>query len=377
MWLKTDASVDVVAFFILRTTDRRLEGRAGRARAHPVSRQRAVHRAPAELRRRRPAGLRRRALRPRPRTCRRSRATCDRRRRADHGGRSDAFVCRRHYAHTAARHACCRWHSTPDEGAPSTTAASSARYTEAGRAAPVLGRLRELLGEELPEMPGVEHRGRRAPERHRAARAPRRARPSGAPMPVLALGEAGNGRTIALAVDGSHRLALQRLRRQRRRSRARRASGTRLLGWLMRDPRFEPALVELPGGCIAGDPPRCCCAAVWVRGRRATARAPRSRCRRWAAPARANHRGRRAAGSAPVPVELGPLEPGGYAVTVRLEQQGSSAPSRLEFACEAGGTEWADPRPDADRLAHRSGSTGGVGVGTASWTRSRCPGRRW
>src|SRR5262245_65701488 len=80
---------------------------------------------------------------------------------------------------------------------------------------------------------------------------PNRKTASGAPMPVLVLREHGSGRTIALTIDGSHRLLFSAFAA----SAAGRAHGAfwdGMLGWLMRDPRFEPAAV-VPGGCIAGE----------------------------------------------------------------------------------------------------------------------------
>ena len=61
-------------------------------------------------------------------------------------------------------------------------------------------------------------------------------------MPLLALGEKGDGRAIALAVDGTHRLAYSALASETA-GRAHGALWDGLLGWLMRDPRFEPAQV--------------------------------------------------------------------------------------------------------------------------------------
>ena len=72
--------------------------------------------------------------------------------------------------------------------------------------------------------------------------------------PVLALGEYGSGRTIALTVDGSHKLLFSTFAAGAA-GRGHGAFWDALLGWLMRDPRFEPARIELPEGdysCIRG-----------------------------------------------------------------------------------------------------------------------------
>ena len=65
----------------------------------------------------------------------------------------------------------------------------------------------------------------RAPARSSSGRTPRLKTPIGAPMPLLALGEKGDGRAIALAIDGTYRLGVQRARLRDRGARARRALG--------------------------------------------------------------------------------------------------------------------------------------------------------
>lgn len=234
--------------------------------------------------------------------------------------------------------------------------------TDAGRVAPVLQPLLELLGEQLPEMRGVNVVGDARPDATVLWTHPWLRTQAGAPMPVLALGEYGNGRTIALGVDSSHRLRFSSFAAQAA-GRAHGAFWDAMLGWLMRDPRFEPAVVDLPDGCIAGQPVKLTLRSVFwrdvqQRGGRAKlevvqmGQGERVRELEVAVPA----------GDEPVPVELRPLDPGGYAVTVRLIEPGRSAPSRYEFACETGGSEWADPRPDPERLAQIAQSTGGVAV---------------
>jgi hypothetical protein len=75
----------------------------------------------------------------------------------------------------------------------------------------------------------------------------------------------------------------------------------------------------------------------------------------------------------PVTVELGRLGAGGYTVTVQLAKRGRAAPSRYDFACEVGGQEWADPRPDAPRLRQIAERTGGVAVTAADLERLPLP----
>jgi hypothetical protein len=195
---------------------------------------------------------------------------------------------------------------------------------------------------------------------------------SGAPMPVLALGEHGSGRTIALTIDGSHRLLFSAFAS----SSAGRAHGAfwdAMLGWLMRDPRFEPAVIEPRGGCVTGEE------TTLVLRVPNMGRDPAS-----AGPSGAGQKGEatvtvRRLGSAEVvrtlratiqgaePVELaaGKLEQGGYSATVEIGagQAGAKGPTtRRDFACERGGDEWADPRPDVDRLRAIAAATGGAEV---------------
>src|SRR5690606_12295142 len=61
-------------------------------------------------------------------------------------------------------------------------------------------------------------------------------------------------------------------------------------------------------------------------------------------------------------VDVGPLEPGGYTARVRL---GDGPATRRDFACERGGDEWADSRPDAARLRAMARATGGEMVTAA------------
>ena len=60
--------------------------------------------------------------------------------------------------------------------------------------------------------------------------------------------------------------------------------------------------------------------------------------------------------SAVAEVMLPPLAAGGYTARLKL---GPGPTTRRDFACEAGGDEWADSRPDADRLKAIADATGG------------------
>jgi uncharacterized membrane protein len=236
------------------------------------------------------------------------------------------------------------------------------RVSSAGKHAPVLEPLLSLIGEQLPEMPGtnvvadardgatvlLEH-----PTHQTAGRQP---------MPVLALGEYGSGRSIALTVDGSHKLLFSNWAADAA-GRAHGAFWDAMLGWLMRDPRFEPARARLPNGCIAGVDTTLEIRSVFVEeGAEAEVVVTRMGSGKEVVHEKLSLPG----SGAPLAVPLGKLGAGGYTASIRLVRQAESAPSHYDFACEAGGPEWADPRPDVERLAAIARVTGGVHVDAAA-----------
>lgn len=232
------------------------------------------------------------------------------------------------------------------------------RFTKAGRYAPVLSPLQSLMGMRLPEMPGTNLVG---PAREGATvllEHPTLMAGDGA-MPVLALGEYGSGRSIALTFDGAHKLLFSEFAVDAA-GRAHGAFWDALLGWLMRDPRFEPAKVTAPEGCIAGMPTNLTLRAVFAEE---GAKAELSVARMGTGEKVATRTVELSGDGTPTVVDIEPLDAGGYTATVRLAEQGQAAPSRYDFACEAGGLEWADPRPDVARLETIAAATGGEVVG--------------
>jgi uncharacterized membrane protein len=240
---------------------------------------------------------------------------------------------------------------TPDK--PFDTADFTARYTEAGRVAPVLRSLRELFGEELPSFTGsnslgpardgsivlLEHPDRRAGD---------------ARMPILSLGESGDGRSIALAADGTHELAFSEFS-EKAAGRAYGALWDGLLGWLMRDPRYEAARVELLGECFAGVPTTLRLSRlpgtdgdVELSLERLSLKNDKPIIKKLKAPP-----------SGPIDIDVGALEAGGYTARARI---GAAPPTRYDFACEKGGSAWSDSRPDPERLAQIARATGGRAV---------------
>jgi len=228
------------------------------------------------------------------------------------------------------------------------------RYTAAGRDTPVLEALRSLYGNRLPEMSGtnvldVPREGTVVLWEH-----PTLTTTLGNPMPVLALGEHGNGRVVALSVDGTHKLAFSELAADTA-GRGYGAFWDALLGWLMRDPRYEPARLELEAPCRAGAPtPLRVHSVPGLEGEVQLKLIPlgsKGPTRVIDAPPRN--------GRTSFTVELPPLDPGGYAVRLRV---GEGPSTRHDFACERGGQEWADPRPDPEHLKAIAEATGGTSV---------------
>jgi uncharacterized membrane protein len=254
------------------------------------------------------------------------------------------------------------------DGSSGATAADTASFvpswTEQGRAAPLLGPLRAVTSEELPSMPGANVLGDVRPGGVVLWTHPTRVTKGGAPMPVLAISDQGDGRSIALGVDGGWLLEFSPLG-ARTAGRGHGALWDGLLGWLMRDPRFEPAQVEVVGGCTAG-------LASTLRVRVLPA-PPNAKPETIALDVSQIDRGQGDKTPSAPPIHLEAKRPtgadttvdlplparnaGGYTARLRI---GNGPTTRRDFACEAGGDEWADPRPDGDRLRALASATGGT-----------------
>jgi uncharacterized membrane protein len=239
------------------------------------------------------------------------------------------------------------------DGSPNATSADTSpfdlQWTPEGHLAPLLGPLRDVLGEDLPKVPGANVLGDVRPGGIVLWSHPSLTTKSGAKMPVLAIGDEGDGRTIALGIDAAWQLQFSALG-ARTAGRGYGALWDGLLGWLMRDPRFESAQLEIVGGCTAGLPTKLRAHLLPSgAGSTATGSAPHlaldvTRIDR--PQPQLSAAGSAAAGTL-VEFSLPPLEAGGY--TARLRVAGGAA-ARHDFACEAGGDEWADSRPDPQRL---------------------------
>jgi uncharacterized membrane protein len=241
----------------------------------------------------------------------------------------------------------------PPSAKPFDTAPFVPEYTEAGREAPMLASLRELYGDELPEMPGENTLGAARPGalvlwQHPTLKA------GGAPMPVLALGEEGDGRTIALGVDGTHLLAFSEMAAKAA-GRGYAALWGGLLGWLMRDPRYEAAKMELKDDCFTGEPTTIVLTRLPGMNGDISFKLERLGKNAGKPIKRTVH----APPPGPLEISVGDLEPGGYTAEARI---GAAPATRFDFSCEKGGQAWSDSRPDPRRLERIAEVTDGLSV---------------
>jgi uncharacterized membrane protein len=228
-------------------------------------------------------------------------------------------------------------------------------WTEDGRTTPLLAPLRGVVGEELPQMPGTNILGDVRAGGLVLWSHPTRTTKSGAPMPILAIGDQGDGRSIALGIDGAWQLEFSQLG-ARTAGRGYGAMWDGLLGWLMRDPRFESGQLDLAAPCVANEPARVRVHAADAGKASGKAVVEIRRLDRQEAPPMQVEVPPSESRSI-VDVTLPPLPAGGYTARLKL---GPGPTTRRDFACEAGGDEWADSRPDADRLRALAQATGGT-----------------
>jgi uncharacterized membrane protein len=234
---------------------------------------------------------------------------------------------------------------------PENDDAFTPNWTRDGTSAPLLAALHGVTAGELPAMPGTNIVGDLRPQSLALWDHPTQKTRSGARMPVLAVGEHGDGRSIALTVDGSWLLSFSSLG-ARTAGRGHAAMWDGLLGWLMRDPRYEPAQLDLPAGCVADLPSTL---RIQAQGRAETAKLNLRRAGMANPPPPIAIETRLAGDS--TSVTLPPLPAGGYTGTLQV---GSGLSTRVDFACEVGGDEWADSRPDPGRLERIAKATGGT-----------------
>ncbi len=244
----------------------------------------------------------------------------------------------------------------PEQGAPFDMAPFEPRVTAAGRAAPALRSVSELLAQQLPTMQGSNTLGPLRPGAIALWEHPDR-RAEGKPMPVLALGESGDGRAIALGVDNTHLLEWSELG-ERGAGRAHGALWEGLVGWLMRDPRYESARIDLSHECRAGAPVEL--SITRPPGAGVDVKLSLERMGEGTAAPLQEKQLRLEGNVESALVPLGVLGEGGYSATVRI---GNAPPTRFDFACERGGAAFADSRPDPSLMERIAQASGGVSLG--------------
>jgi hypothetical protein len=126
----------------------------------------------------------------------------------------------------------------------------------------------------------------------------------------------------------------------------------------MRDPRFEPARLQLTETCTAGLPSTLRARLLSIDPR--AGGVVTIDVNRIDKAGGAIHLQRvRPPSADTLDVALPALAAGGYTARLRTDE---GATTRYDFACEAGGDEWADTRPDPDRLRALARATGGAFV---------------
>ena len=239
------------------------------------------------------------------------------------------------------------------EFVPSTTAI--------GQQAPILAPLRRLVGDRLPQFPGANTLGPPRDDARTLWVHPQRSflpirgqTMAGGPMPVLSIRDVNDGRTVALGLDSTYRLAWGTLAAETA-GRAYSALWEALLGWVMHESRFEPFRGELQGVCIHNSAAN----VRWVVpvGTRGRLRIEVEGLGTKGGPAFVLER--EIDGTSTIDTQLNPLPEGAYAAMAQIS---GGMTTRLDFACEKGGTALADSRPDALRLSRLATSTRGDAV---------------
>jgi uncharacterized membrane protein len=222
------------------------------------------------------------------------------------------------------------------------------RVTEAGKSAALLMPLTDLLGERLPSFSGANTFGPARPDavvlwEHpgRTALPFRSSQPPG-PMPVLAVSEVRDGRVVALSVDSTFRFGWGEVGAATG-GRAYGAFWDGLLGWVMREPRFEGLRSELLSPCIVGTDTTLRIMSAGNEGRTLKVRV--ERLARLGPVVFEKSAPIESWGGTELP--LSGLDEGAYSVVARI---GEGPGSRMDFACEHGGEEYMDSRPDRERL---------------------------
>ncbi|MBI2392369.1 MAG: hypothetical protein HYV09_22475 [Deltaproteobacteria bacterium] len=252
--------------------------------------------------------------------------------------------------------------------------------TAVAKGAPILAELESILGDELPEFQGTSLLGDVRGGGIALWTHPKRTTATGRPMPVLAIGDVGDGRSIALGLDSTRVLAFSQFAAKSG-GRAYDALWRGLLGWLMRDPRYEPVRGRLvhasgTGPCLAGAPAALRVEASPVVGaaRLRASIGPLEAPRAKDGESLPKELDEKIDGAPPILVPLaketitGVAPDGGFALRMSIGEPDdqtlvpAALATRALSTCERGGDEWADPRPDRGKLETIAKVNGGVVV---------------
>ena len=233
--------------------------------------------------------------------------------------------------------------------------------TSIGQQAPILAPLRRLFGDSLPSFPGANTLGPPKSDASVLWVHPRRSflpvrgqSATSGPMPVLAIREVNDGRAVALGLDATFRLAWGSLAAESS-GRAYSAFWEAMLGWVMHEPRFEPFRGEMLRACIPGASP----SIRWIlppdtQGELSMEVEPLGLS------GGATSKQKHALGGAnAIETRLISIQEGAYTALARIN---GGLATRLDFACEKGGAALADSRPDAERIRKLAQTTGGYSV---------------
>ncbi len=235
--------------------------------------------------------------------------------------------------------------------------------TSAGKQAPILEPLRRLVGDRLPSFPGANTVGPPKPgavvlwEHPQRTFLPVKGANVVGPMPILASADVRDGRVVELGLDATYRLAWGSVAEESS-GRAYGALWEGLVGWVMHEPQFASLRGELVGDCVANSPltirwklPLETRGLLSVDVEQLGQRGPA-----------VTHQQMRLDDVRVAEVHVSGLARGGYAAMARVD---GGPEARLDFACESGGMAMADSRPDPDRLRRLATISGGTYV-TAS-----------
>ncbi len=232
--------------------------------------------------------------------------------------------------------------------------------TAAAKQAPILEPLRRLLGDRLPNFPGANTLGPPKPgavvlwEHPQRTFLPVHGATVAGPMPILAISDVRDGRVVELGLDATYRFAWGSLAAETS-GRAYGALWEALIGWVMHEQQYASLRGELASECVANNP-------VTLRWRSAAdARGLLSLAVEQLGQLSATvHRQQlRLDNAKTAELSIAGLARGGYAALARLD---GGPEARLDFACERGGVAMADSRPDPDRLRKLAAITGGTYV---------------